>query len=303
MITIREQLSRGVLVCPRTRMQLREQGNSLVSDEGTAYTLTPNGVPVLLLDAAEALKYSRESAVMTREYSAEAVKKKSSVPQRVMAFLFRDYRTKASRDAFDKAIASASDDALCLSIGGGPDRPHPKLVNLNIGPFPNVDIVADAHELPYADKSVDAIYCEAVLEHLENPVKAVEEMFRILKPGGKIIAITPFLQAFHGYPNHFQNFTVVGHSRLFSRTGFLVIESGPCVGPMVTVMDLGHVFLCCYLPKFLSIPCRVVWKLMGAILVPMGSFLADTKYGYVMPSTTYVLAEKPTLAPLSPSSR
>jgi len=303
MITIREQLNRGALVYPRTRKKITQKGSSLVSDDGTAYALTADDVPILLIDPAEALKYSRESANMSREYSAEAVEKKSSLSQRLKAFLSKDYRTKASREAFDQAIASASDDALCLSIGGGPDRPHPKLVNLNIGPFPNVDIVADAHQLPYADNSTDAIYCEAVLEHLENPVKAVEEMFRVLKPGGKIIAITPFLQAFHGYPNHFQNFTVIGHSRLFSRSGFHVVESGTCVGPMVTLMDLGHVFLCCYLPKFIGVPCRIVWKLLGSVLVPMGAFLANSPYGYVMASTTYVLANKPISATLSASSR
>jgi SAM-dependent methyltransferase len=273
-------------------MQLKEQGNLLVSEDGAAYTLTEHGVPILLIDTAEAEKYSRGSAEMSRRYTEEAVARKSSILERLKAFFFQDHRTKASRDAFDKAISSAPPDALCLSIGGGPDRPDPKLVNLNIGPFPNVDIVADAHQLPYADNSADAIYCEAVLEHLENPVKATEEMFRILKPGGKMIAITPFLQAFHGYPNHFQNFTVIGHSRLLSRAGFLVIESGTCVGPMVALVDMVYVFLCNYVPKFLNIPLRAAWKVIGAIVVPLGSFLGDKPNGYIMASTTYVLAEK-----------
>jgi len=292
MISIREQLDRGLLVCPRTRKQLRQQGDLLISEDGTSYRLSADGVPILLIDTAEAEKYSRGSAVMSRQYTAEAVQQKSSIPQRLKAFLFKDYRTRASRDAFDKAITSTSGDALCLSIGGGPDRPHPKLVNLNIGPFPNVDIVGDAHQLPYTDNSADAIYCEAVLEHLEDPVRAVEEMFRILKPGGKLIAITPFLQAFHGYPNHFQNFTVIGHARLFSRAGFVVLESGTSVGPMFTLVDMGYVFIRDYFPRFLSFPCRVGWKLLGAVLVPLGSFLGDRANGYVMASTTYVLAQK-----------
>ena len=229
---------------------------------------------------------------MSRQYTTEAVQKKSSAKERLKAFLFNDYRTKASRDALDKVITSASEDSLCLSIGGGPDRPSSQIGESEHRPFPNVDIVADAHLLPYADNTVDAIYCEAVLEHLENPVRAVDEMFRVLKPGGNVIAITPFLQAFHGYPNHFQNFTVIGHSRLFSRAGFSVVESGACVGPMFTLVDMGYVFIREYFPRFLSLPCRVAWKLVGAILVPLGSFLAARNNGYVMASTTYVLGEK-----------
>jgi ubiquinone/menaquinone biosynthesis C-methylase UbiE len=58
-------------------------------------------------------------------------------------------------------------------------------VNVNIGPFPKVDVVADAHLLPYADGSVDAIFCEAVLEHLAEPGQSVREMHRVLRRGGK----------------------------------------------------------------------------------------------------------------------
>ena len=99
MMTVQEQLNRGILVCPGTRTRLRRRGNSLVSEDGTAYTQTADGVPILLMDKAEAEKYSRESAVMSRQYTAEAVQNKSSAKERLKAFLFNDYRTKASRDA------------------------------------------------------------------------------------------------------------------------------------------------------------------------------------------------------------
>ena len=72
-------------------------------------------------------------------------------------------------------------------------RSHPMLFNLNIGPFPNVDVVADAHSLPYADESVDVVHSEAVFEHLYNPGQASKEIYRILKKGGKAYICTPFL--------------------------------------------------------------------------------------------------------------
>ena len=230
---------------------------------------------------------------MANEYTSESVQRAGSIIGRLKVALAKDYRTKASRDAFGKAITSAPAGSLCLSIGGGPSRPDPKLINLNIGPFPNVDVVADAHELPYSCESVDAIYCEAVLEHLENPTGAVEEMFRVLKPRGKVIAITPFMQAFHGYPYHFQNFTVVGHSLVFSRAGFRVLESGTCVGPMFTLVNVIFVFIRECFPGFIRLPFEVMWKLIGACLVPLDLVLAPPSSGHVMASTTYVLAEKP----------
>jgi len=272
---------------------LRQQENVLISENGTSYAVTSDGVPILLGNAAGAKEYVAGSARMADEYTSEAVQRAGSIRGRLKAALSKDYRTKASRDAFGKAITSAPAGSLCLSIGGGPTRPDPKLINLNIGPFPNVDIVADAHELPYSSDSVDAIYCEAVLEHLENPSRAVEEMFRVLKPRGKVIAITPFMQAFHGYPYHFQNFTVIGHSLIFSRAGFRVLESGTCVGPTFTLVDVIFVFIREYFPKLIRLPFKVAWKLIGACLVPLDNVLARSSLAHVMASTTYVLAEKP----------
>ena len=44
--------------------------------------------------------------------------------------------------------------------------------------------VADIHEIPFADNTFDIAYANAVLEHLNEPVKALEELRRVLKPGG-----------------------------------------------------------------------------------------------------------------------
>jgi SAM-dependent methyltransferase len=83
------------------------------------------------------------------------------------------------------------------------------------------------------------VHCEAVLEHLEFPGDAVAEMFRVLRPGGIVYAATPFLQPYHGYPDHYQNFTLRGHTRLFERAGFTLLDAGACVGPTFALIDLA----------------------------------------------------------------
>ncbi|OGY09747.1 MAG: hypothetical protein A2782_02830 [Candidatus Blackburnbacteria bacterium RIFCSPHIGHO2_01_FULL_43_15b] len=51
--------------------------------------------------------------------------------------------------------------------------------------------VADAHELPFLDKSFDAIFCLETLEHVEDPLKAACEMFRVLKEDGYAVVLVP----------------------------------------------------------------------------------------------------------------
>jgi ubiquinone/menaquinone biosynthesis C-methylase UbiE len=55
-------------------------------------------------------------------------------------------------------------------------------------------VCADAHHLPFRDGSVDCVLFLSLLEHLENPAKCVEELYRVLKYGGTAIIQLPNLQ-------------------------------------------------------------------------------------------------------------
>jgi SAM-dependent methyltransferase len=212
---------------------------------------------------------------------------------RLKAVVRKDYRTKSSRTALSQVLEAGSKGHLCLSVGGGPLRINPGVTNLNISCFPNVDVVADAHVLPYGNSTVDSIHCEAVLEHLSDPLAAVTEMVRVLKPGGKVIAVTPFLQRFHGYPYHFQNFTLVGHSLIFQRAGFEVLESGTCVGPTYAIVNLVSAYFTQCLPKVIGLPLAAAWNIAGICLLPLDLALNRPASSHVLASTTYVLAQKP----------
>jgi ubiquinone/menaquinone biosynthesis C-methylase UbiE len=54
---------------------------------------------------------------------------------------------------------------------------------------PNLRFVkGDAHQLPFEDERFDVVYCRYVLEHLADPLRALWEMRRVLRRGGKIFA-------------------------------------------------------------------------------------------------------------------
>ena len=70
----------------------------------------------------------------------------------------------------------------------------------------NPDIVGDIHALPFADNSKEAILCIAVLEHVKNPIKAVEELHRTLMPGGKVLIYVPFLYYYHAHEGYYGDY-------------------------------------------------------------------------------------------------
>jgi len=56
---------------------------------------------------------------------------------------------------------------------------------------PLAEVKADICDLPFADASFDWILCNHVLEHIPNDTKAMQELYRVLKPGGKALLQVP----------------------------------------------------------------------------------------------------------------
>ncbi len=74
------------------------------------------------------------------------------------------------------------------------------------------DIVGDIHAIPLETNSENAIICHSVLEHVEDPIRAVGELYRILTPGGKLFVQIPSIYPYHarkgigGYPDYWRFF-------------------------------------------------------------------------------------------------
>lgn len=210
----------------------------------------------------------------------------------IASCLFRgdDLRSAAAHAAFETLIRR---DGPLLSIGGGPRRIHPRLHNLNIEFAKGVDVAGTAYSLPIRDASLAGIHCEAVLEHLEFPDTAVTEMFRVLQPGGVVFAATPFLQPYHAYPDHYQNFTLRGHTRLFERAGFSVRDAGTCVGPTFALVDLLANYARELTPG--RLPSRILERLVrgsGRVTRLPDVVLRHHRAAANLASSTFVLAEK-----------
>ncbi|WP_420388033.1 methyltransferase domain-containing protein [Roseivirga sp.] len=56
---------------------------------------------------------------------------------------------------------------------------------------PLADVKMDVHEIPFEDETFDVVFCNHVMEHVDNDIKAMSEIHRVLKPGGWAIIQSP----------------------------------------------------------------------------------------------------------------
>ena len=98
----------------------------------------------------------------------------------------------------------------------------------------NIDRFGTAYELPAEDAEFDTALCTAVLEHLEEPARALSEVARALKPGGRLILTAPLFWHLHEEPRDFFRYTRYGLQYLLETNGYEVVEMIPLSGFVVT---------------------------------------------------------------------
>lgn len=174
-----------LLACPRCGSRLNQHESRVVCGGCEAAYPLRNGVPVLLPETIEEAgtgEASVDDPVSRHPYSQESLR------------IIEEHR-----------------DEWVLDLGaGGKLQRWENVVQIDIFRYPMTDVVGSADRLPFRDNSFGAVISQAVFEHLQYPQAAVEEIRRVLKPGGVVKIDTAFLQPEHGYPHHFYNATETG---------------------------------------------------------------------------------------------
>jgi SAM-dependent methyltransferase len=219
---------------PGTAVSLvwRSGGLQDVRADGEEFPIAA-GQPVLI-DFANSLCRKEWFAVARKNVSV--IGERSKLPRTIKGILTGSRR--ASRDNILRFRALLPTRPVILMIGAGTmgagcetlyeDRDVQQIA-FDIYPSDLTQFVADTHQIPLADESVDGVIIQAVLEHVLEPAAVVAEIYRVLKPGGVVYAETSFMQQVHEGAYDFTRFTELGHRWLWRQ--FEEIHRGVIGGP------------------------------------------------------------------------
>ena|GEM_PF-255656 len=136
-------------------------------------------------------------------------------------------------------------DSMVLDAGAGECRLKPLFhqhryvaCDLGVGDsnwnYRGLDCLCTLDSLPFRSASFHGVLLVEVLEHLASPAASVNELGRVLKPGGLLYLSTPFMFPLHQIPHDFARHTRYGIERLLSCAGFEVVRIDELGGVLTT---------------------------------------------------------------------
>ena len=87
-----------------------------------------------------------------------------------------------------------------------------------------IDVYYDGKIIPFENEHFDSIFSSEVFEHVFDIDPILDEINRVLKPGGKILISLPFAWNEHEIPNDFGRYTSFGIIHLLEKHGFEIIR-------------------------------------------------------------------------------
>lgn len=223
------------LMCPATGSRLRHKGEYLesVDDPSRRYPVIDD-IPILIDD--EKSLFSIDDFVMRANTTFDL--NEDGLKQTLRRFIPDISVNVNGEKNYARLLSLLPTDARILVIGGsikgdGMDAIYAnksfEIIGSDVSFGSYTRLISDAHDIPFENETFDCVIVQAVLEHVLDPQRCVNEVHRVLKSSGLVYAETPFMQQVHMKQYDFTRFTHLGHRRLFRR--FVEIGSGPVCGP------------------------------------------------------------------------
>jgi len=189
------------------------------------------------------------------------------------------------------------DNSIILDLGAGRKKTSEKVISIDLYMAPGVDVIGDIERMPFCEGTIDGVIARGVLEHVPYPQKVADEIFRILKPGGKVFCSIPFIQGYHPSPGDYRRYTIDGIQLLFRK--FDRVHCGITRGSASSFVWIAREFF----SELLSFNNETLYK---ALKIIFGWLLQPVKY--LDPITerhpkNYMIASSFTFIGMKPSAK
>ena len=180
---------------------------------------------------------------------------------------------------------------LDAGAGEGQYKPyftHTRYVGLDLAvgdatwDYSGLDVLGDLRLLPFADASYDAAVCIQTLEHVNEPMRVINEIGRVLRPGGRLYLVAPMAWPQHQKPHDYFRYTSFGFRYLLQNSGMRVLEMRPMGGYFWFLsfnLQLFHHWL---FPKpstlalqLLQMPFKLATQFVFFLVIPLILFYMD----------------------------
>jgi SAM-dependent methyltransferase len=285
-----QERARAIVRCPACGGEL-ELGASVVCGSCRVVYRSENGAPILLADDVPTL--GEWYPGMLDALPARLRPLAERLAPRLRPTLV--HKSRHGREEVVRFVRSLPADGTVLNIGSGETSYGANVVNMDIGPYPNVDFVGVAERLPVADGSCDGAILMAVLEHVRDADRTLLEAQRILKPGGSLFVDVPFIQGFHASPHDYRRYTQPGLIEAVERLGFEVEASGVAVGPASAATWVGAEFLALLFSGRSERAYRLLRPMTGWLVTPVkfaDAWLDRHPLAYTIASAVWVRARR-----------
>jgi uncharacterized protein YbaR (Trm112 family) len=201
-----------ILACPICKVAVLHENDNLICTQCERWYPIVNNIPVMLPD----------SSIPITEYQHELNVRPG-------------YDPWIHRVVLQSLLANAR----ILDVGAGNLVLNlPNVIRMDVTLTPYIDVVGDAHALPFLPETFDFIFSLAVFEHLRQPFIAAQEIYNALRNGGYAYHECNFVFAYHGYPHHYFNASEQGLEQVFASYDKLRTGVAPYQMPSLAIRML-----------------------------------------------------------------
>lgn len=300
----------STLCCPICNSGLEKSADTYqcINIDCKAIFPIKDGIPILINESASIFSIQDFLESRNTYFDLSPKNKFIGIIKKLIPNIGLNIKAESNYHKFNQLLISQNPYPKVLVIGGSIlgkgtssiiNNPDIDLVESDISFGTRTNLICDAHNIPFADNSFDGVIIQAVLEHVVDPWRCVEEIHRILTKDGLVYAETPFMQQVHGGCYDFTRFTYLGHRRLFRK--FEEVDSGIACGPaMALAWSYKYFMLSFTKSKLLRMMIELFVRLtafplkyLDHILIKKSTALdAASGYYFIGKKSNYILSDK-----------